>query len=579
MSKSFLQAATDSNQIICYFVTHSKESSKIEQPILVAQEILQWTEGNSLLTKNICQIILERQDQVIKGQETTYVRRIVNSLVKDWEIETNQDYYQHFKAIKDCVLKNQRATTVLFRLQEILLKKEVVTKESSEDLILLESKLVVRQEECLKIANPIYAEIFNSEWIIQQLNQISSQLMSSSEIIEVNSDRKKSLKSSKLRKILALTSLVGLAGMVGLHYYRTQVKFSDIKQCSLVPTDLNLAVKVLDACDRVLKHKSNNTEALINRGKVSLVLWNTSRNPDRINSAVADFTRARELEPNNPRAAFYQSYIQEFKDVVIGKVPRCLPAKDRYQAAIKLYQPWNTITELDVPIILELGHFLINREQDYQTAAKIFDAAIGFDPSIVQAWSSKATAQFLAKDYFNAQVSFDQALALNPDSHKIKYNLGSLWARLGNYRKASELYKQATEIEPDFAVAWRDLGLSLYLQDRYRESALAFTQIVYRPNSESFQVDNKERKLVKDYYERVEDCLEQAIEGLKVSCSQEDRIPVEVALKHNGIFHNVIVHEESFEPFFKVEHHKFLQCVPRNSETLKDGSSLYSRYN
>ena len=574
MSKPFLQADTDSNQIIYYFVTHSKESSKIEQPISVAREILQWTQRNPLLTRSICQIILGRQDRVIDGQEAAYVRRIVSSLVKDWKIETDRDYHQHFKAIEDNILKSQQATTVLFRLQEILLKKKVVAKESSEDMNLLESGLIVRQEECLKIANPIYAEIFDREWIVQQLRKISNQLTSSSEAIEVNNDREKLLKSFKFRKILTLISLVGLTSFVSLYYYWTQVKFSDIKQCRLVPTDSDLAIKVFNACDRVLKYKSNNTEALINRGKVSLVLWSTSRNSDSINNAVADFNRVRELEPNNPRAAFYQSYLQEFKDIVVKKIQPCLPVKDRYRAAIELYQPWNKIAKSDIPIILELGHFLINREQDYQTATKIFNAAIEFDHNIVQAWSSKGTAQFLAKDYFNARVSFNRALALNPNSHKIKYNLGSLWAKLGNYRKASELYKQATETEPNFAVAWRDLGLSLYLQDRYQESALAFTQIVYRPNSKSFQVDNKERELVKEYYERVEDCLEQAIEGLKVSCSQEDRIPVEVALKHNGIFHNVIVHEESFEPFFQVEHSKFLQCFPRNQGALKDDSSL-----
>ncbi|MCC0179656.1 tetratricopeptide repeat protein [Waterburya agarophytonicola K14] len=569
MSDSFSQANTDSNQIIYRFILKTKEAEKIDRPNIVAKEILVWTEENALLTQSLCQLILDRQDQVIEGQETGYVKRIVRSLVKYWETETDCEYYQHFQAIKDSILENQQVTTVLLRLHEILLQTEVVAKESLEDTILLESGLVSRQEDRFKIANPIYAEIFNSEWIKQQLNQISRQLISSSEPAkEIDRDLEKPSRSSIFWVILALIGLVGLGGILGLYW--SWINFSTVKQCRLPPTDLDLAAKVLTACDRLIKRQPNNAEALVNRGKVSLVLWNASRNQARIDSAIADLTQAKELEPDNPRTVFYLNYLEEFQDIVIRQKAKCLPVSDRYQEVINLYQPWDKITTADLPIVLELGHFLVNREQNYQTATKLFNAVIEFDPNIAQAWSGKATAQFLAKDYFNAQASFNRALALDPDSYKLKYNLGSLWAKLGNYQKASELYAQATRIEPNFAIAWRDLGLSLYLQDRYQESALAFTQIIYRPNSESFQVGNKERELMKEYYERVEDCLDEAVEGLKVSCSQEDRIPVEVTLNHNGIFHNVIVHGKRPEPFFNVEHHRFFQCFQGNSQAVID---------
>jgi tetratricopeptide (TPR) repeat protein len=566
MSDSFSQTNTDSNQIIYSFIAKSKEAKNIEQQNLIAKEVLKWTEGNSILTRSICQLILDRQDKIIEGQETGYMKRIVGSLVKYWENEKDTDYYRHFKAIKDSILQNQQVTTVLLRLHEILLQTEVEATESLEDNILLKSGLVIRQEQKLKIANPIYTEIFNSEWIKQQLNQIDRKLISSSEPVAIDRDPEKKPISIKLLAILASISLVSFGGITSLYFAWTN--FSAVKQCRLNPTNLDLAAKVLAACDRVLKNQPNNTEALIDRGKVSLVLWNASRNQERIDSAIADLTQARELEPDNPQVVFYLSYLEEFRDLVIHDRPKCLSASDRYEEAIQLYQPWDKITAADLPIVLELGNFLVNREQNYQTAIKLFDAAIALDPNIAQAWSGKATAQFLAKDYFNAQESFNRALALNPDSYKLKYNLGSLWAKLGNYAKASEFYAQATKLEPNFAVAWRDLGLSLYLQDRYQEAALAFTQIIYRPNSKSFQVNDKERELMKEYYEKVEDCLNEAIQGLAVSCSHEDKIPVEITLNHNGIFHNIIAHEQTKEPFFDVEHYQFFQCFRQNSESL-----------
>ncbi|GAB4241057.1 MAG: hypothetical protein Kow0049_29450 [Stanieria sp.] len=551
MSDSFSQASTDSNQIIYSFIAKSKEAKKIEQPNLIAKEILKWTEGNSILIRSICQLILDHQDKIIEGQETGYVKRIARSFVKYWENEKDTEYYRHFQAIKASLLQNQQVSTVLLRLHEILLQTEVEATESLEDNVLLKSGLVITQEDKLKIANPIYGEIFNSEWIKQQLNQIDRKLISASEPVEINSDSDKKPISIKLLVIIASIALIGLGGITSLYF--AWANFSAVKQCRLNPTDLDLAAKVLAACDRILTNQPNNGEALINRGKVSLVLWNASRHQERIDSAIADLTQARELEPDNPQVVFYLSYLEEFRDLVIHDRPKCLSASDRYQEAIQLYQPWDKITAADLPIVLELGNFLVNREQNYQTAIKLFDAAIALDPNLAQAWSGKATAQFLAKDYFNAQESFNRALALNPNSYKLKYNLGSLWAKLGNYAKASELYAQATKLEPNFAVAWRDLGLSLYLQDRYQEAALAFTQIIYRPNSQSFQVNDQERELMKEYYEKVEDCLDEAVEGLDVSCSHEDKIPVEITLNHHGIFHNVIAHEQGTEPFFAVE--------------------------
>lgn len=568
MSDSLSQLNNNSNQIIEKFIAKSKEIGKIELPDIVGKEILAWTKGNSLLTKRLCQLIIDRQDKVLEGQETKYVKRIVQSLVKYWEKEKEREYHQHLKAIQVNILQNEYVTTVLLRLHEILLQTEVVATEILEDKILLQSGLVIHHANKLKIANRIYTEIFNSEWIKQQLDQIGHKLVVSGASASKVRDAAKKPISLKHLGILALIILGGLGGIFGL--YLVWIDFSANKQCRLIPSNSDLAAKVLTGCDRVLKRNPNDTEALINRGKVSFVLWDSNRNRERFDSAIADLTQAQEIEPDNPRALFYLSYLEEFQDLVIRKQPKCLPASEQYQEAIKIYQPYDSITEQDIPILLKLGHFLVNRDQNYDQAKVVFDRIIDFNNNLYQAWSGKATAQFLSKDYFNAQESFERALELNPDSHKIKYNLGSLWARLDNYEKASELYYLVLKVEPDFTFALRDLGLSLYLQNRYQEAALAFTQIIYRPDSRSFQVSDKDRELISDFYHRVEDCLEEAVGGQEVSCSQEDRVPMKIRLYHNGIFHNVIVHGSSSDPFFEAEHHTFFQCFNQDSESGSD---------
>jgi tetratricopeptide (TPR) repeat protein len=569
MSDLFSQAKIDNKEILDRFIAQTQESCQIERADLVAQEILKWTQGNSLLIESLCQLILEREDQVIEGQESRYVERIVRSLVKYWESEKDRKYYPHFQAIKAVILQNKQVNSVLLRLHEIILQKQVIATESLEDTILLNSGVLNSHQNKLKIANFIYAEIFNSEWIKQQLDQINQINQASDKLTllsqELTTKVDDQVKQKKIpRKVLAIVALTFLGILGGVVSFLSPLSSaSAAKKCRIEPTNLDLAAQVLEACDRTLSRHPDNIEALINRGKVSLVLWKASQNQARINSAINDFTQARELEPNNPRAAFYQSYLQEFQELVVKQNPNCNSTSDRYQDALKLYQPFNKLSKADIPLVLELGYFLINREQNYPKAIKIFDAVIKFDPNLSQAWAGKATAQFLSKDYFNAQESLNQALALNPDSSMLKYNLGSLWAKLGNYNKASQLYQQVTRKEPDFALAWRDLGLTMYLQNRYQEAALAFTRIVYRPNSKSFYVSNRDRNLIADYYERAEDCLHEKIDGLDMSCSSENRIPMEVDLTYQGVFHNIIAHGAIHEPFFEVEHHRFFHCSSR----------------
>ncbi|MBW4477357.1 MAG: hypothetical protein KME54_10865 [Tolypothrix brevis GSE-NOS-MK-07-07A] len=95
------------------------------------------------------------------------VERLIEELVrshviKHWE---SQDEPEHLRTIRDRILQNQqRAGRLLGLYQQILQRGEVAGDDSSEQMELRLSGLVVK-EQVLKVSNRIYAEVFNQSWV------------------------------------------------------------------------------------------------------------------------------------------------------------------------------------------------------------------------------------------------------------------------------------------------------------------------------------------------------------------------------------------------------------------------------
>jgi adenylate cyclase len=139
----------------------------------VVAEILKWTGGQPFLTQKLCQLMA----QALKNSETQFNFRdrqnnIIENLVRSRAIENweSQDEPEHFRTIRDRLLRNPRSRGRLLGLyQQILAGEEVRVKDLPEHLDLLLSGLVVAQQGQLNVKNPIYQAIFNREWVTQQL--------------------------------------------------------------------------------------------------------------------------------------------------------------------------------------------------------------------------------------------------------------------------------------------------------------------------------------------------------------------------------------------------------------------------
>ncbi|MEG4343560.1 AAA-like domain-containing protein [Microcoleus sp. A003_D6] len=176
---------------------------------LILKQILAWTSGQPFLTQKLCYLAyLATQSTPNKlvtipaGTEEFWVDRLVREKIIDkWE---SQDEPEHLKTIKDRIIRNeQRAGRLLGIYQQILQSTSsltphdpggksdcppplgihsespfsiglagISTDDSPEQIELLLSGLVVKENGCLQVRNWIYAEVFNLEWVEKQLGKL-----------------------------------------------------------------------------------------------------------------------------------------------------------------------------------------------------------------------------------------------------------------------------------------------------------------------------------------------------------------------------------------------------------------------
>jgi WD40 repeat protein len=150
---------------------------KSQNPVAVLKAIIAYTGGQPFLTQKLCQIILTSPEPIPLNHELVWVNNLVRSrLVENWEI---QDQPEHFKTIRDRILwsSENRQGRLLGLYQQILASEPslnkiecgIIADDTPEQTELRITGLVVKREGRLRVYNPVYAAIFNQNWVNQAL--------------------------------------------------------------------------------------------------------------------------------------------------------------------------------------------------------------------------------------------------------------------------------------------------------------------------------------------------------------------------------------------------------------------------
>lgn len=152
-------------------------TGKVDNPQAVLNEILAWTGGQPFLTQKLCKLVVQEaeidppQPPFFRGEKcpiAEWIEKVVRShIISHWE---SQDEPEHLKTIRDRILRNeQRAGRLLGLYQQILQQGGVAADDSSEQIEMRLSGLVVKREGRLRISNRIYESVFDLNWVENEL--------------------------------------------------------------------------------------------------------------------------------------------------------------------------------------------------------------------------------------------------------------------------------------------------------------------------------------------------------------------------------------------------------------------------
>jgi Tfp pilus assembly protein PilF len=93
-------------------------------------------------------------------------------------------------------------------------------------------------------------------------------------------------------------------------------------------------------------------------------------------------------------------------------------------------------------------------------------------------WNNLGCTYFKSGKYEEAIKSFKQAIEIDPDFAEVHYNLGLAYFESGKYEEAIDAYKHAIRIDPDAADAHYNLGTDYGKSGMYKEAIESFKQAV-----------------------------------------------------------------------------------------------------
>lgn len=136
---------------------------------LMLSRILAWTGGIPNLTKTICQIFAKSDLNIPPGKELLAVDQFVEgTLIRKWHTSKSA---AAIRTIAQCLLTNSRCNpqTLLKEYRDILMLGNKQYQDNQEQRELLLLGLVVQENEQLKVSNIIYQQIFNQEFVANEL--------------------------------------------------------------------------------------------------------------------------------------------------------------------------------------------------------------------------------------------------------------------------------------------------------------------------------------------------------------------------------------------------------------------------
>ena len=450
----------------------------------VFKRVLFWTGGQSFLTQKLISLISEHHTSPPLNQEAEVDYLVQTKFLQDWR---DREIGFHLEAIENRLLNNQQVKADrLLRLYRQILSKPVAIDRSPEQRELLKTGLVVKQQECLVVANRIYQFVFNPGWIENRSSSVSHQDDADS-IEMVNSVSKTAIqaknpnRSFQFKNLLLLLALISLL-LVFVNNISRRIKVRTAFKKGNEFLKQKSFSEAIDQYNKLLNIDSNYFQAWTNRGyalaglqrynemrescstatiinSAAVYAWNCQgealHNLQREEEAILSFDKAISLDKSDP--IFLINKSESLK--AIGKHEESLVTIEQAIEVLSQIEAIKGTDSVKSEFAIALT-FLGNgyrRKQQYESALTSYNRALDYSANYFPAQIGKGIVLKRMERYQEARNEFNRILNNQELSEAKKaqtwFYLGQTLCTIDRKPASIAAFERAIELQPNYQAA------------------------------------------------------------------------------------------------------------------------------
>ncbi len=166
------------------------------QRATLIKETLAWTGGNVELTEIVIRLLIDNKNELREGQEKPRIEQLIQKhIVENW---LQNKAAVHLQTIQNSLLTPDKNVRSRLEIYQDILQGRVLANNKPEKLELQQAELVIKNGDYLEVTNRIYQEVFNVQWIKQELEKLVNAENSPADL-------------TKILSFLALLAFLGFA--------------------------------------------------------------------------------------------------------------------------------------------------------------------------------------------------------------------------------------------------------------------------------------------------------------------------------------------------------------------------------
>ena len=207
----------------------------------------------------------------------------------------------------------------------------------------------------------------------------------------------------------------------------------------------------------VVSHNPKARDAYLNLGKALF-------DADRVEEGLAASRRAVELRPESAKA--------------LSNVGRALLKLEEFEEAERHLRQALEIDPRNASARQNLAEVL-RKQKRYGEAVKAFRAVLRKEPGNHLAYAGMGATLFAMERYDEAVAAVRRSLSLKPDNDmapSLLHVVAEALRKQGRVKEAMESYREALDVDPEFAPAHAGLGIALFQSERHAEAVKAMAR-------------------------------------------------------------------------------------------------------